>query len=85
MKSSVVGKNRETHANADTRISSFNFAIRSLELSASVVGGIRRRHAEGQPIFTSLGSNPGPRNYDFSPFPPLFSFFVTFKRSFILI
>jgi hypothetical protein len=32
MKSNVVGKKRETHANADTRISSFNFAIRTVSL-----------------------------------------------------
>jgi hypothetical protein len=46
-----------------------------LELWASAVERIRRRHAERQSIFTSLGSNLGPRNYDFSPFPSLFSFF----------
>jgi hypothetical protein len=52
------------------------------ELSASVVERIRRWHAEGQPIFTSRGSNPGPRNYDFSPFPPLFSFFCRIQTFF---
>jgi hypothetical protein len=52
------------------------------ELSASVVERIRRRHAERQLIFTSLGSNPGPRNYDFSPFPPLFSFFCHIQTFF---
>jgi hypothetical protein len=53
-----------------------------LELSASVVERIRRRHADRQPNFTSLGSNPGPRNYDFSPFPPLFSFFCHIQTFF---
>jgi hypothetical protein len=53
-----------------------------LELSASVVERISRRHAERQPVFTSLGSNPGPRNYDFSPFPPLFSFFCHIQTLF---
>jgi hypothetical protein len=32
MKSNVVGKNRETQENADTRISSFNFAIGTVSL-----------------------------------------------------
>jgi hypothetical protein len=82
MKSNVVGKYRETHANADTRISSLNFAFRTV---SSVVERIRRRHAERQPIFTSLDSNAGPRNYDFPLFPLYFLSFVTFKRSFILI
>jgi hypothetical protein len=80
MKLNVVGKNRETHANADTRISSTSLT----ELSASVVERISRRHAERQPIFTSLGSNRGPRNYDFSPFPPLFSFFCHIQTFFYI-
>jgi hypothetical protein len=29
-----VGKNRETHANADTRISSFNFTVRAVSLGS---------------------------------------------------
>jgi hypothetical protein len=53
-----------------------------LELWALVVERIKRRHAECQSIFTSLGSNPGPRNYDFSPFPPLFSFFCHIQTFF---
>jgi hypothetical protein len=53
-----------------------------LELWASVVERIRRLHAERQAIFTSLGSNPGPRNYDFSPLPPLFSFFCYIQTFF---
>jgi hypothetical protein len=32
MKSNVVGKKREAHANADTRISSFNFAVGTVSL-----------------------------------------------------
>jgi hypothetical protein len=38
--------------------------------------------AESQSIFTSLGLNPSPRNYDFSPFPPLFSFFCHIQTFF---
>jgi hypothetical protein len=53
-----------------------------IELSASVVERICRRHAERQPSFTSLGSNPGPRNNEFSPFPPLFSFFCHIQTFF---
>jgi hypothetical protein len=53
-----------------------------LELSASVIERISRRHAERRPMFTSLGSNPGSRNYDFSPFPPLFSFFFHIQTFF---
>jgi hypothetical protein len=53
-----------------------------LKLSASVVERINRQNAKRQPIFTSLGSNPGPRNYDFSPFPPLFSFFCHIQTFF---
>jgi hypothetical protein len=47
-----------------------------------VVERIRRRHAERKSICTSLGSNPGPRNYDFFPFPPLFSFFCHIQTFF---
>jgi hypothetical protein len=53
-----------------------------LRLSASMVKRIRRPGAESQLIFTSLGSNRGPRNYDFSPFPPLFSFFCHIQTFF---
>jgi hypothetical protein len=53
-----------------------------LQLWASVVERIIHRHAERQSIFTSLESNPGPRNYDFSPFPPLFSFFCHIQTFF---
>jgi hypothetical protein len=53
-----------------------------LEMWASVVERIRRRHAERQSIFTSLGSNLGLRNYDFSPFPPQFSFFCHIQTFF---
>jgi hypothetical protein len=58
-----------------------------LELWALMVERIRRRHAERQTIFTSLGSNPGPRNWItiFPLFPLYFLSFVPFKRSFILI
>jgi hypothetical protein len=34
MKSNVDAKNRETHANADTRTSSFNFAIKTVSLDS---------------------------------------------------
>jgi hypothetical protein len=53
-----------------------------LELSASVVKRISRRHAERQPIFTSLGSNPGRAITIFCPFPPLFSFFCHIQTFF---
>jgi hypothetical protein len=34
MKSNVVAKKREIHANAGTRISSFNFAIKTVSLDS---------------------------------------------------
>ena len=52
-----------------------------LKLSASIVERISRRHAERQTVFTSLGSNPGPRNYDFLPFSPSI-FFLLYIQTF---
>jgi hypothetical protein len=74
-------KKRKPHTNADTHRSSFKFAVESVSLS----GLVGKTLAPKPCRFFSLGSNPDPRNnYDFFPFFPLF-FFVTFKRSFILI
>jgi hypothetical protein len=53
-----------------------------LKLSASIVERISRRHAERQPVFTSLGSNPGPRNYDFLPFSPSIFFLLYIQTCF---
>jgi hypothetical protein len=78
MKSNVVAKNRETHTNADTR---YQVSTSLLKLSASIVERINRRHAERQPVFTSLGSNPGPRNYDFLLFSPSI-FFLLYNQTF---
>jgi hypothetical protein len=64
------------------QILAYQVSTSLLELSASMVERIRRRYAEQQSIYTSLGSNPGPRNYDFSPFPPLFSFFCHIQTFF---
>jgi hypothetical protein len=47
----------------------------------SVVERVRRWHRKPDLIF-SLGSNPGPRSYDFSPFPPLFFFFCHIQTFF---
>jgi hypothetical protein len=75
---------KKTAKHTQMQILIYQASTSMLGLSASVVEGLDVG-AESQPIFTNLGSNPGPRNYDFSPFPFYFLSFVTFKRSSILI
>jgi hypothetical protein len=72
----------KTAKHTQMQILVYQVSTSQLELSASVVERIRHRHAERPSIFTSLGSNPGPRNYDFYPFPPLFSFFCHIQTFF---
>jgi hypothetical protein len=72
----------KTAKHTQMQILVYQVSTSQLELWASVVERIRRRHAERQFIFTSLGSNTGPRKYDFSPFPPLFSFFCHIQTFF---
>jgi hypothetical protein len=71
-------KERETHANAATRLSSFKFKIDSVSLG-DLVG---KTPAPQLCRIFSLGSNPRPRNYDSPPLSPLFSFFCHIQMFF---
>jgi hypothetical protein len=73
---------QKTAKHTQMQILVYQVSTSLLGLSSSLVERISRRHAERQLIFTSLGSNPGPRNYDFLPFPPLFSFFYHIQTYF---
>jgi hypothetical protein len=59
---------QKTAKHTQMQILVYQVSTSLVKLSASIVERISRRHAERQPVFTSLGSNPGPRNYDFLPF-----------------